>query len=153
MDVYIKPVTLRVANEFVKLHHRHNTSTTGHKFSISLWNDKDMIGVAIAGRPSSRYYDDGVTLEITRVCVVDGYTNACSLLYSNMRKIGLLMGYTRIITYTLQSESQITMKALGGELLHSTRALQWDTVKRRRTTKQLAYNEKKYCWLLNPLKG
>jgi hypothetical protein len=74
-----------------------------------------LIGVAIAGQPIAQKNDDGFTLEILRVCVLEGYPNANSMLYARVRRIGLLMGYKRIITYTLQSESGASLRAIGAK--------------------------------------
>ena len=64
----LKPITLREANEYVKLRHRHHKPVAGHKFSIGCEADGRLVGVIIAGRPVSRYLDDGKTLEVTRLC-------------------------------------------------------------------------------------
>ena len=74
------PVSLREANEFVCQHHRHHKPTVGHKFSIGVREDGRLAGVAICGRPVSRFLDDGYTLEVSRLCT-DGARNACSMLY------------------------------------------------------------------------
>jgi hypothetical protein len=72
----IVPITLREANDYVNKYHRHHGAVVGCKFAIGL-QDKggSLVGVAICGRPVSRYYDDGFTLEINRVCT-DGTRNA-----------------------------------------------------------------------------
>ena len=62
------PVSLKTANAFVAVHHRHHKPTTGHKFSIGCECDGQLVGVVIAGRPVSRYLDDGRTLEVNRLC-------------------------------------------------------------------------------------
>lgn len=64
----LKPVSLREANEYVKQQHRHHKPVVGHKFSIGCEADGELAGVVIAGRPVSRYLDDGRTLEVTRLC-------------------------------------------------------------------------------------
>ena len=65
----LRPISLRDANEYVRKHHRHHKPVAGHKFSIGCEADGELIGVIIAGRPVSRYLDDGFTLEVTqRVC-------------------------------------------------------------------------------------
>lgn len=61
--IEICPITLREANAFVEQHHRHHGPIVGHKFSIGLSNGKEIVGVAIVGRPVSRHLDDGWTLE------------------------------------------------------------------------------------------
>ena len=62
------PVSLAEANAFVAQHHRHHKPVTGHKFSIGCTADGQLVGVAIVGRPVSRYLDDGQTLEVNRLC-------------------------------------------------------------------------------------
>lgn len=106
----IRPITFREASEFVNANHRHHKATVGHKFSIGLYDGNRLAGVAICGRPVSRYLDDGVTCEINRLCT-DGTKNACSMLYGACCRIAKEMGYKNIITYTLQSESGASLKA------------------------------------------
>ncbi len=77
----LKPVTLAEANAFVAQHHRHHKPVTGHKFSIGCMENGRLVGVAIVGRPVSRYLDNGFTLEVNRLCT-DGAKNACSMLYA-----------------------------------------------------------------------
>ena len=109
----IRPITLRAANAYVAQHHRHNQPTNGHKFSVSVWDGDRMCGVAIAGQPIARKLDDGLTIEIRRVCT-DGTRNACSILYAACAKAARAMGYRRAITYTLVSEPGTSLDAGGG---------------------------------------
>ena len=106
----IVPVTFKYAKEFVSNYHRHNPNVVGCKFAIACIEGNVMIGVAICGRPVSRYLDDGKTLEINRVCT-NGAANACSMLYGACCRIAKEMGYERVITYTLQSETGASVKA------------------------------------------
>ena len=106
----IKPITLKVANEFVNRSHRHHSGTVGCKFAVGLYENEKLIGVAICGRPVSRYLDNGTTCEINRLCTL-GDANACSMLYGACSRIARNMGYKKIITYILKSESGITLKA------------------------------------------
>lgn len=108
----LKPITLREANEYVKLRHRHHKPVAGHKFSIGCEADGRLVGVIIAGRPVSRYLDDGKTLEVTRLCT-DGTKNACSFLYAAAARAASAMGYDRIITYTLDTEDGASLRAAG----------------------------------------
>lgn len=55
------PLTLAQANEFVEKHHRHHQRVQGYKFSIGCESCGELVGVVIAGRPVSRYLDDGFT--------------------------------------------------------------------------------------------
>ena len=108
----IRPISLKTAQEFVDRYHRHHKAPVGHKFSIGLYQGEQMIGCAICGRPVSRYLDDTRTCEITRLCTI-GEKNACSMLYGACGRIAKAMGYQRIITYTLASESGISLRASG----------------------------------------
>jgi hypothetical protein len=108
----IRPITLRDANRFVAEHHRHNMPTTGHKYSIACYDGNRLCGVAIAGKPVARKLDDGLTIEIRRVCT-DGTRNACSILYGACSRCAKEMGYKRVITYTLVSENGASLRASG----------------------------------------
>ena len=98
----IRPITLREANAYVAQHHRHNQPTNGHKWSVACYDGDCLCGVAIAGQPIARKLDDGLTIEIRRVCT-DGTYNACSILYGACARIAKDMGYKRVVTYTLIS--------------------------------------------------
>ena len=103
MVLEIVPMTLREANAFVEQKHRHHGKVVGHKFSIGASNGKEIVGVAIVGRPVGRYLDDGWTLEVNRLCT-DGSRNACSMLYAAAWRATRAMGYKRLITYILDTE-------------------------------------------------
>ena len=106
----IKPCSLKEANEYVYSYHRHHKPSVGHKFSIKVVENGTTRGVAICGRPVSRYLDNGEILEINRVCT-DGTYNACSMLYGACARIAKDMGYRKIITYILLSENGASLKA------------------------------------------
>lgn len=107
----IIPISLREANEYVSNNHRHHKAVAGCKFCIALIDENShIVGVAICGRPVSRYYDDGLTLEINRLCTT-GYKNACSRLYGACTRIAKEMGYKKVITYILESENGSSLKA------------------------------------------
>jgi hypothetical protein len=112
-DYELRPITLRTAQGFVDENHRHNKAPQGHKFSIGLWADDRLIGVAIVGRPIAKANDDGLTAELTRCCVIEHQPNANSLLYAAAWRAAKGMGYKRMITYTLPSESGVSLKAAG----------------------------------------
>jgi hypothetical protein len=109
----IFPVTLRTAQAFVRENHRHNVAPQGHKFSIGLMENDVLIGVVIVGRPIAKAQSDGYTAEITRCCVLENNRNANSKLYGAAIRAAKSMGYRRVITYTLQSESGASLKAVG----------------------------------------
>lgn len=107
------PISLKDANAFVEKYHRHHKPVVGHKFSVACADDSgDVVGVAIVGRPVSRYLDDGLTLEVNRLCT-DGTRNACSMLYSAAWRAAKAMGYQRIVTYILDTEDGGSLRAAG----------------------------------------
>lgn len=120
----IKPIDFKTAAKYVDENHRHHSRPVGHKFSIACWDDDRLCGVAMVGRPVSRYLDDGETLEINRLCT-DGTKNACSKLYASAWRAAEAMGYQRIITYTLESEPGTSLRAAGWTCLGRAGGKKW----------------------------
>lgn len=141
----IVPLTLAQANAFVAEHHRHNKPVVGHKFSIGLMQNGVLVGVGIAGRPVSRHLDDGMTLELTRVCVAPGHANACSKLLGRLKQLGQLMGYARIKTYTLLDESGSSLRAVGAVPERHCPPSRWN---RPGSSWQPVYEKEKTRWEL-----
>lgn len=141
----IVPTRLGEANEFVRRHHRHHPPVVGHKFSLALFDiqSETICGVAIVGRPIARGYDDGMTLEVTRVAT-DGTPNACSMLYGATRRATFALGYRRLITYTLQSEGGSSLRGSGWKVIGQVKGRSWSCVSRPRIDKHPL--EGKFCW-------
>lgn len=125
------PISLEEANNFVKELHRHHRPVVGHKFSICAVFNDNVVGVSIVGRPVSRHRDDGLTLEVTRLCT-DGTKNVCSFLYGASAKAAFALGYKRIGTYILQSESGISLSASGWRLIGERGGGSWSVPSRPR---------------------
>ncbi len=125
------PVDLDEANQFVRLHHRHHKPVVGHKFSIGAALADKIVGVVIVGRPVSRRRDDGMTLEVTRLCT-DGSRNACSFLYGAAARAAFALGYTRVGTYILKSEGGVSLRAAGWRLIGGTPGKSWSQPSRPR---------------------
>ena len=140
------PVTLRQANEFVAKYHRHNKPVRGCKFCIGAEKDGLLVGVAIVGRPVARLLDDGRTAEILRVCT-DGTKNANSFLYARCKRICQIMGYKKVITYTLQFESGSSLMAVGAHIEKKVKPGSWSRPSRKRE-EQSVYSEPKLRWSL-----
>lgn len=144
MRLSLCPVSFEEASLFVQLHHRHRLPPRGHKFSLGASDGSRIVGVAIVGRPVSRVRDDGMTLEVTRLCVVPGLPPvidrrgkahapaACSFLWAAARRAALALGYERIGTYNLWTETGISLNAAGWRLLGETRGRSWSTPSRPR---------------------
>ena len=127
----VRPISLKEANTFIVAQHRHNKQVQGHKFSIAAESGGATVGVATCGRPVSRHLDDGMTLEITRVCT-DGTYNACSFLYGACARIAKEMGYKKVITYTLITEPGTSCKAAGFKVVGQNKGGDWNVKSRPR---------------------
>ncbi|MEU5307113.1 XF1762 family protein [Streptomyces noursei] len=133
MTLSICPLSFRHACEVVDAMHRHHRRPQGHKFSLgAITASGDLVGVAIVGRPVARAFDDGVTVEVTRLAT-DGTRNACSLLYAAAWRTAKAAGYHRIITYTQEGESGASLRAVGWQAIaHRAPRTGWDAPGRPR---------------------
>lgn len=137
------PLTFKQACEFIEKHHRHHKKPQGWKFGIGALADGVLVGVAVASRPVSRMLDNGFTCEVTRLCTT-GVKNVCSFLYAAVRRAALAMGYTRVITYILESESGTSLKAAGWKFVRMAGGGSWSRMNRQRKDK--APLERKQLW-------
>lgn len=109
----VVPCELAESNAFVLQQHRHHGPVLNHRFSLAVIDEADDVrGVAIVGRPVARALQDGWTVEVTRVAT-DGCPNACSALYGAAWRAARALGYRRLVTYTLPSESGSSLRAAG----------------------------------------
>jgi hypothetical protein len=114
MPLSLLPITLAEAREFVRNFHRHNKPPVGHVFSLAASDGERMVGVAICGRPVARLLQDGQTLEVLRCCVVDDAPKGCcSFLYARCWRAAAALGWARLVTYTLQTESGASLRGAG----------------------------------------
>lgn len=107
------PLNRQQARAFIAAHHRHSRPPVGDVIRVGLEAEGELVGVAMAGRPVARHLDDGTTLEVLRVCTLEGHPNACSRLYSAIARAAAALGYTRVVTYTLESEWGSSLRASG----------------------------------------
>jgi len=132
VSLYLVPVSQRIAKECVERWHRHNAPPVGSLFQVGAALDGELVAVGIAGRPVARHYDDGQTVEITRVAS-SGVDNATSFLYAALRRAAFALGYTRVITYTQADESGASLRAAGYRVVASRPPRKgWNTVSRPR---------------------
>lgn len=149
MTFKIVPVELKEANSFIESLHRHHKPVQGHRFSIGLEKDGVLVGVATIGRPVSRHTSQKEVLEVTRLCT-DGTKNACSALYSAAARIGKEMGYKKIQSFILDSETGSSLKASGWVFESISRGGQWKhTDGKQRRTDQPTNPKQKYVKILN----
>ena len=131
----LQPISLKEANYFVTEYHRHHGKVQGHKFSIALNDGQRVIGVAIVGRPVARMLDNGWTLEVTRLCVIDSYKDACSMLYAAAWRATRSLGYKRLITYILKTETGVSLQAANWRLVGEAGGGTWNRENRKRVDK------------------
>jgi hypothetical protein len=111
-----RPISQNAAREWIAATHRHlRRPVTGWLFGVEILRDGRRIGVACTGRPAARLLQDGVTCEVTRVACIEGEQNACSFAYGALRRAAVALGYQRIITYTLEHEPGVSLRAAGFE--------------------------------------
>lgn len=130
----LEKIELKQANEFVSQHHRHHKPTVGHKFSLGAFDDGQLVGVAIVGRPVSRHLDKRGAWEVNRMCSA-GKKNVCSFLYAAAAREVRRRGGRWIVTYILHSERGTSLKACGWHRTITTPGMSWNVPSRSRTTK------------------
>ena len=149
----IVPTTLRKANDFVAIYHRHSlrTARNGGKFAIAAAQDDQIVGIAIVGNPLSATLMDGFTAEVLRTCILPNAPKNCnSLLYGACRRIWFEMGGRKIITYTLTKESGASLRGAGWEIKATIKGhdpATWgknDHLQTRQT--QQIYDQTKHRW-------
>jgi hypothetical protein len=144
----LDPISLADANAFVARHHRHHPPVIGHKFSLAAVKNDQVVGVVIVGRPVSRHRQDGLTLEVTRLCS-DGTKNVCSFLYGAAARATFALGYRRIGTYTLPDEGGASLRASGWRLIGERGGGSWARSGRPRTDRHPT--EMKLLWELTTI--
>lgn len=147
MKIVAVPLELTAANKFVADLHRHHDPVYRDKFRVGAMVDGELVGVVQVGRPVSRNLDDGKTVEVVRLCT-DGTRDVCSFLYSRAARIAKEMGYSKIITYILESESGISLKAAGWKQEAVTRGGDWNRKSRPRNTTAPTVPKKRYVRIL-----
>lgn len=134
MKLEIVPIFQKEAFEFIERFHRHHKKPVGSIFQIALSDGEKIVGVAVVGRPVGRFDQDGFTAEVTRLCT-DGTKNACSMLYASCWRAARAMGYNRLITFILDSEPGISLRAAGFKLIGKAGGKSWNVPSRPRIDK------------------
>ena len=146
----IAPIHWTTAKDFVGIHHRHNDPPQGWKFGAGLYileppgsaHPAELGAVVMVGRPVSRVLaEKGTMLEITRVCVKDILPrdllwNASSQLYGWACREIKKRGYERAITYTLEFESGVSLRAASFRPVHRSKGGTWNRPSRHRISRR-----------------
>lgn len=147
------PTTLRKANDFVEVYHRHSlrTARNGGKFAIAAVSENEIVGVAIVGNPLSATFMDGFTAEVLRTCILPNAPRNCnSFLYGACRRIWFEMGGRKIVTYSLTYESGASLRGAGWKsvaVIKGHDSATWGKTDHLRTRQvQDIYAEAKHRW-------
>lgn len=124
-------VTFADACAFVTEHHRHHKKPQGYVVAIGCKIGGVLVGVAMLGRPVARNRDDGITLELIRLCVIEGYPNVASWLLTRAKRLAHAMG-SRLITYTMPCEGGASLRAAGFKYEGEAGGGQWSRPSRPR---------------------
>ena len=150
MRLQLEPINLKEANDFVENYHRHSkrTSNDGGKFALSaIIGDLGIVAVAIVGRPVSRLLQDGYTLEVLRLCVrPEAPRNTCSWLYTRCWRVSQALGYRKLITYTLATESGASLRGAGWKVVGQTKGNNNGWQNRPNRAFQVIYGQDKFRW-------
>lgn len=104
-------MSIQEANKVVANYHRHSRPVVGALCAVGATDGERLVGVAIIGRPIARLLQDGYTAEVTRVCVMpDAPPNTNSFLYGAAWRAARALGFRKLVTYTLQSESGASLR-------------------------------------------
>lgn len=128
----IVPLTFKEAKFFIDRFHRHHRPPTGGLFAIGCSCGSDVVGVAVVGRPLARLLDDGWTVEVTRLCTDGTIPHVASKLYAACWRAARAMGWRRLVTYTLNTESGVSIKAAGWKCIGEVRGGGWNRKSRPR---------------------
>ena len=123
----IVPCSRARASAFVDSYHRHHEARKICVFCLAVADQTGAVrGVAMVGTPVERMACDGHTLEVNRVAT-DGCPNACSALYGAAWRVAKALGYSRLLTYTLPTESGASLRGSGWALEGLTGGGSWKT--------------------------
>lgn len=147
----IRPCELKDANTFIEKHHRHHKKVVGHRFSIAVVDERgNIVGVCVVGRPVARLTPKDRVLEVTRLAT-DGTKNACSALYAAAARVGANLGYHKIQTFILETETGKSLVASDWKQEGLSPGGQWKhTDGKPRRTDQPVCAKQRWSKVLNP---
>lgn len=119
--MYITPVTLQQANHFALKNCKQYQPVDEQVFSIGCAVREKLIGIVIINRPVSLKYDDGLTLEVSRIYSTAGRPAYCMLYGAAARAAGA-MGFHRIITTQPKGTPDSSLRAAGWKYVGPIRA-------------------------------
>lgn len=108
----VRPITRAAARAVVAKWHSHHTAHVGETLALGWFVAGDPVACVVMGRPSARLLDDGVTWEVTRLCIgPDAPPCAASRLLGAASRAAEACGVRRLISYTRIDERGTCYKA------------------------------------------
>lgn len=112
MSLTLRPWTVKAALPFVRQVHRRLPRLQGALWAVAVRSAGEVVGCAVVGHPARELMDRGV-LAVSRVAVIEGHKNACSMLYGACSRAARGMGAEALVTYTHEDEHGTSLKASG----------------------------------------
>jgi hypothetical protein len=130
-------VDFPTCGRFVERHHHHLRPPVRWRWGHGVANGRDLVGIAMVGRPVSHAFHPDHVAEVSRLCINHDFapaitSDAASMLYGAAAREARRRGFRHIITYTLISELGTSLKAAGWVPEHVTRGGRWDRPSRHR---------------------
>jgi hypothetical protein len=138
-----RQITLKEANAFVGVVHRHHRAVVGCRFALGAFEGEKLVGAVIVGRTVARGAHSVHRAEVTRLAT-DGTRNACSYLYAAAKRVVQAMGYTSLITYTLASEPGDSLRAVKAKDKGIVKGRSWSCESRPRTDKHPTEDKRRW---------
>lgn len=133
-------ISRKEARAFILDHHRHNPPPAGDRWRHAVYNGRELVAVAMIGRPVARMIDHTKVVEVNRLCVDHGLDQeltwkACSMLYGAAADEAKARGFEKIITYTLETERGMSLRYARWKKDGMTRGGTWNRPSRARQDK------------------
>lgn len=142
----LRPITLREANGFVSMYHRHSLAVVrnGGRVAVGVECEGELVGVGISARPvNAQLASDCRCAEIVRVCTSPAAPlNVCSMIYAALWRQWRAVGGNSIVTYTLATEDGASLKAAGLTAVSKVRPHVWNRQGRPRKDQRIYHVEK-----------
>ena len=106
--IYLVPISLREANEFLEQHSPQHKPMRGCTFCVGCALDGKLVGAAIVGRCR----EDGQAVQIDRICATGGRA-AYGMLYGAAARAAQALGYWRIIAFLWPDRPDSALRAAG----------------------------------------
>lgn len=146
MTLRLVPVTQRAACAWIAAVHRHLSPPRGDVVRVGVADGDTLVGVGTAGRPVAYRLDNGATLEITRVAVLPGHPNACSMIYGALKRAAFALGYVRVVTYTRADEFGASLRAAGATDEGEAGGGEWSCAARPRLAAEQPIIKRRWAW-------